>query len=167
MKKILFLLLATFIFKASALNAQDDKFKALFIYNFTKMVEWPADQKSGDFVIGIIGNTTIASEISGLNKKVVNQPIVVKEISDAGGITDCHILFIGSSSSAQLAGAIAKVGGKPTLVVSDAAGLCSKGSGINFVKSDSGIDYEYNLANITKQGLNVSLDFKSLGKACN
>jgi len=167
MKKLFFLLLATFLFKVSAINAQDDKFKALFIYNFTKMIEWPADKKSGDFVIVVMGNPTIASEISGLNKQVVNQPIVVKEVADVSAIGDCHILFIGGAEAGKLGGAISAIGGKPTLVITDTAGTCKKGSGINFIKSDSGIDYEYNIGNISKHSLNVSLDFKSLGKACN
>ncbi len=167
MKNFFFLLLAALLLKVTAINAQDDKFKALFIYNFTKMIEWPADKKSGDFVIVVMGNPTIASEISGLNKQVVNQPIVVKEVADVGAIGDCHILFIGGTESGKLGGAVGALGGKPSLIITDTAGSCKGGSGINFIKSDSGIDYEYNINNITKQGLSVSLDFKSLGKACN
>lgn len=39
--------------------AQDvnSKIKAIFIYNFTKYIEWPENQKQGDFVIGVLGNS--------------------------------------------------------------------------------------------------------------
>lgn len=167
MKKTFFLLLVALLVKVTAANAQDDKFKALFIYNFTKMIEWPADKKAGDFVIAVIGNPTIASEIAGLNKKVVDQAIAVKEVTNPAAVGDCHILFVGDAESAKLAAALAAVKGRPTLVITDSPGACKKGSGINFIKSDSGIDYEYLLGNISSQGLSVSLDFKSLGKAVN
>jgi hypothetical protein len=167
MKKSFFLILVALFLQFTKTNAQDDKFKALFIYNFTKMIEWPANKKAGDFVIAVMGNPTIASELAGLNKKVVNQPIVVKEISDAGSIGDCHILFIGSADTGKLGAAISAIGDKPTLIITDSPGGCKKGSGINFIKSDSGIDYEYNLGNINPHNLSVSLDFKSLGKGVN
>lgn len=167
MKKIFFLLLATLLLKVSSGNAQDDKFKALFIYNFTKMIEWPADKKTGDFVIVVMGNPTIAIEILGLKKQVVNQPIVVKEVADASAIGECHMLFIGGAEAAKLNAAVGSVAGKPTLVISDVASACQSGASINFIKSDSGIDYEYSLANLAKQKLSVSLDFKSLGKPSN
>ena len=40
-------------------------YKALFIYNFATLVDWPADYRKGDFNIGIYGDdNTVFSELS-------------------------------------------------------------------------------------------------------
>jgi hypothetical protein len=40
---------------------QDERLKAIFIYNFTKHISWPS--KSGNFVISVPGNNKIITEI--------------------------------------------------------------------------------------------------------
>ena len=81
--------------------AQDAKYKALFIYNFTKHIEWPANAKTGDFVIGVVGNNDVFNNISAIatGKKSGSQNIVVKKFKSVEEVTDCHILFVGMGQS--------------------------------------------------------------------
>ena len=51
MKKVIILVLYLGVL-VSFTQAQNEKFKALFMYNFTKYVEWPTSLKSGNFVFG-------------------------------------------------------------------------------------------------------------------
>ena len=44
-------------------NAQIDKLKSVFIYNFAKSTNWPASYKTGDFVIGVLGKTNVSAEL--------------------------------------------------------------------------------------------------------
>ncbi|NJM16808.1 MAG: YfiR family protein [Bacteroidales bacterium] len=69
MKRVRTVLLVTFI---SMLAWSTDawaqtgisKAQAMFLYNFSRLVEWPASAKSGDFVIGILGNSSIVEELT-------------------------------------------------------------------------------------------------------
>jgi len=161
MKKItIFLLLAVFFAKPKDTNAQDDKFKALFVYNITKMVDWPAAQKNGNFVVCVLGNADLQS-IS--DKKVVNQVISLRKIASPAEIGDCHILYISADAVGSLGAAVSAVGGKPILIFADEVGASKKGAGINFITKDGSIKYEYSKKSIEKQGLSVSSDFESLG----
>jgi len=39
------------------------KAQAMFIYNFSRLVEWPVAYKSGPFVIGVLGGSSVADEL--------------------------------------------------------------------------------------------------------
>ena len=40
--------------------------KAAYIYNFAKLIDWPSENKSGNFIIGVYGNTTV---LPGVDQK--------------------------------------------------------------------------------------------------
>src|SRR3954469_13021151 len=79
-----------------AQNAIDYSVHANIIYHFTKYVDWPAKKKSDDFIIGVIGETTLFDELKKItvNKKAGNQRIVVRRFSPSQATYDCHILFL-------------------------------------------------------------------------
>ena len=48
----------------------NSKFKAVFIYNFTRYFDWPQQKKSGNFIIHVIGkNDNLISELKSLAMK--------------------------------------------------------------------------------------------------
>ena len=82
----------------------DYKVHANIIYRFTKYIDWPANKKSGDFIIGMIGDTPLYDDLKSLSadKKVGNQKIVVIKMSPSANSYNCHILFIGEEESSSL-----------------------------------------------------------------
>ena len=66
MRKSTFLILVLVAACLTA-KAQDEKFKALFMYNFTKYIEWPQSKQTGDFVIGVVGGSPIIDELNAKN----------------------------------------------------------------------------------------------------
>ena len=166
MKKRYLILLCLLLCKVFAASAQNEKFKALFIYNYTKYIEWPSNQRDGDFVIGVLGNSTLADELKTISQKqkVGSRNIVVKVFGSADEIDNCHILFLGSGKSGSLATAMQKTSGRSTLIITDKEGLARQGSGINFITDGSKLNYEINKSNIEKSGLSVSSSLLSLGK---
>lgn len=164
MKKTIILLLYLG-FLVSFTQAQNEKFKALFMYNFTKYVEWPASLKSGNFVIGVLGNSTISEELKVIagKQKVGGQTIVVKVCSSVSDVEGCHMLYIPSNKSESLSEVTAKFGGKPLLIVTDKEGLASRGACINFVLDGSKLRYEISKSNIDTKGLGANSSLFSLG----
>src|SRR4051812_29283167 len=69
------------LFQALAQNTY--AIHANIIYRFTKYINWPDDKKSGDFIIGVVGETPLYEELKNFtsNKSVAGQPIVVKKFS--------------------------------------------------------------------------------------
>ena len=161
-KSTLLIVLVAFCVSA---KAQDEKFKALFMYNFTKYIEWPQTKQSGDFVIGVMGNSAIVSELNAIaSKKTVGaQNIKVKEVTASDELAKLHILFVSEDKSGQIDGFIDKIKGKGVVLITDKAGLAKTKSGINYVKEDGKQKFEVSNKHLTEEGVKVSSQLLSLG----
>lgn len=165
MKK-LYLTLFILIFGISLVTyGQDEKFKALFMYNFTKYLEWPATQKTGDFIIAVFGNSPIVQELEIIAQKrsVGNQSIVVRKYNSPQEISRCHILFIPESKSSRASEIAVKCADKGTLIITDQPGLGKSVAGINYIKINGKQNFEINRQNIESKGLKVNSALLSLG----
>lgn len=169
MKKFICLLFYLGFVSWHIAGAQNEKFKALFMYNFTKYIEWPASQRSGDFVIGVLGNSPMVKELEIIagKQKVGSQTIVVKVFASVEAIENCHILYLPPSKGSALGQALTKLSGKNTLVITDKDGLAQQGAGINYVMDGDKIKYEVSKTNIEKKGLTVSSALLAFGIVVN
>jgi hypothetical protein len=165
MKKIFFLILfgVIIVFKGYEVRAQDAKFQSLIIYNFTKLLDWP--DKSGDFVIEVVGNAELAKELTDFtqSRKVAGvQNIVVKKVLPAD-VSNAQIVIVGLTESDKLGDIISKVGSRNVLIVTEKKGLTKKGAGISLMKESGTWQFQFNENNIKKYGLKISADFRELG----
>ncbi|HAA15635.1 MAG TPA: DUF4154 domain-containing protein [Cytophagales bacterium] len=158
------LALGVLLFLAVPGQAQDYKFHSYFFHNFAKYTQWPTEYRSGDFVIGILGDSKIRQPLEQLarEKQIRSQKIVVKEYSSIDDIGWCHILFIPFDRSTDLQGVLGKVQGQPTLVVTEKPGLGRQGSGINFVLVNGRWQFELNRSAVENAKLKVSSELSRL-----
>ncbi|MCH8902853.1 MAG: YfiR family protein [Bacteroidetes bacterium] len=167
----LFIALACFSSALSQPGAKDPnvKIKAIFLYNFTKYIVWPADYKEGDFIIGVLGESSLINELSKMaqTKKVGRQNIVIKKYNSVNEIGKCHILCIPQESSTSLNEVIKKLNGNSTLIITNKEGLAKKGAAINFKVEASKQRFELNTANATKYNLKVSANLSALAIVVN
>lgn len=143
----------------------NSKFKAVFLYNFTRYFEWSDNKKVGNFVIYVIGkNENLISELKTLasKKKVGNQDIEIKNSYAFDPTINAHIVFLLSDLSKSLADITSKNKSKSTLVVAENANACKAGSSINFVVVENKLKFEYSKNNALKAGLKTNDDIKSL-----
>src|SRR5881394_4001181 len=102
---------------ASHANAQDSSasseylIKAGFIYNFARLVEWPATafaQPDSPIVIGIVGTDPFGPIIDKVleGKKVNGHSFLIKRLKPTADVKECHILFVGSSLGSHIADTI-------------------------------------------------------------
>lgn len=143
------------------LNAQErsiQQIHSMMVYNFMKYVNWPPTSTSGDFIIGVVGESQVHETLTKWygTKSKGSQKIVIKQFKSAAELTDCHVLYIGKSKSNNLEDVLAKVSGKPTLVITDKSGMAKKGSGINFKTVDGKLKFELNQSAISSANLKVS-----------
>ena len=52
-------LMSSAVYGSQAQQATDYAIHANIIYRFTKYIDWPDSKKSGDFIIGIIGESPL------------------------------------------------------------------------------------------------------------
>lgn len=159
MKRICGLFIIFFIITASSFAQTGiPRAQAMFIYNFSRLIEWPPNYKSGDFVIGIYGNSPIANELDGYTsgKRVGSQSIVVKNYNSASEISTCHILFVPFSKTRELGTIKSNLNGKSTLLVTEKNGAISDGAAINFLIIGNKLKFELNQSNASKYGIKLS-----------
>jgi hypothetical protein len=155
--------LLVLIFSVKSFGQTNDyRFHSVFIYNFTKYIQWPPAQQTGDFVIAIVGNSPIFEELQKItaNKTVGTQKIVVKKYRSAGEIENCQILYV--PGNAAFDSAYEKIKDKPVLLITEKNGLAQKGSGINFIMQDSKWKFELNESATQHAGLKVSKELSKL-----
>lgn len=141
------------------------KIKAVFIYNFTKYIEWPENYKTGEFTIGILGeNQSLYNELNKMSKvkKVANQTFSIRNYSDIGDVSNPHILYIPADSTEALSKAVNKLKGKSTLIVTEKPGMAEKGSAINFVIVGNRQKFELNKNTAEKHNLKVASTLEKL-----
>ncbi|MGB3182579.1 MAG: YfiR family protein [Cyclobacteriaceae bacterium] len=153
-----FWLIAFLLAVPAITQAQDYKFHSVFIYNFTKYIQWPENYRSGDFVIGVLGNSPISESLEKMaaNKTVGQQKFKIVKFNTLDDVSKCHILFIPNDKSHLLDKTLQKIQGQPTLVITERPGLGEKGSSINFILEDGRWKFELNQQAATRSKLKVS-----------
>ena len=141
---------------------QAEKVQAMFVYNFTKYVEWPASAKSGNFVIAVYGTSAIYEELIKVAdlKTAGSQAIEIKKINSVDEIASQHMVFVAQNKSKDISEVVSKIGSKPTLIITESAGLIDKGSAINFILVDNKQRFEMKKNNISDKGLKISSELE-------
>lgn len=141
------------------------RIKSVFIYNFTRYIEWPAEYKTGNFVINLFGtNSAVLAELNNMakTKTVGTQKIEIKNTTSLEGIGKCHILYVTPDVATPMKDILAKLKGKSTLIVTEKPGQAKDGSAINFVVVDNRQKFELNQSNAEKYNLKVSSSLVAL-----
>ena len=162
----LLLLLASASQSALAQEAHDYAVHANIIYHFTKYIDWPENKKSGDFIIGVVGDSPVYDELKKNvdDKKVGDQKIRIHKFSVSATSFNCQILFISDDKSRSIKKIVAATAGTSILLVSETEGLAQKGACINFTIVADHLKLEINKNNIEQRKLNIASELLQLGK---
>ncbi len=146
-------------------TSDENTLKALFIYNFTKHIEWPASfQQLNGFTISIYGKSPVKESLEEVMKgrKIFDKNVIIKVIASESEIGDSQILFIPKSQSHKLNGVLEQFADKGILIITEERGMITKGTGINIVEKDNHLRFELNNSALKKQGLKVSNQLNNL-----
>jgi hypothetical protein len=172
MKKIISVILICVFFQAiniKKLEAQSSiaQAQAVFIYNFTRLIEWPLEYKTGNFVIGIYSSEDVYNEIKKFSsgKMVGSQPITVVKYSSLETIGKCHILFVPYGKTKELKSILGVLGGYKTIIVTEKKGALEEGAVINFVIVEDKLKFELKGSNATKNGLKIHSNLENMAFA--
>ena len=145
----------------------DYRAQSLYVYKFTRYIFWPEEKLSGDFKIGVYGNSEIVDELNlmaSLKKGPDGMNITVTEISEDDDLSQYHIIYVPSSKSRQIRELSEKLGDASVLLVAEREGLATKGATISFLVSDNMVlKFEINMSKLEKQDLEISEELLKLG----
>jgi len=141
-----------------------EKAEAMFIYNYARLIQWPAEYQNGNFIIGVLGTTNVYSELVTYTaqKKVGFQAIEIKKFKTAEEVSKCHILFIPFSKTSIIPDVSNKIANYSTLIISEKNGAIELGAAINFMVTGTKLAFELKETNATKYGLKLSTRLKDM-----
>ena len=149
------LLLCSFVRTAAAQTGErESNLKAVFMYNFTKYIDWDVTTDENDFVIGVIGSSSITRPLMEIAKTntVKNKRIVIKVFNRPEDMDACQILFIPQNTPFSLQSILDRAG-KGILTVSEQQGFAAQGTAFNFIIINDKLKFEANLKAINSAGL--------------
>jgi len=145
----------------SAQPAPEWSVKAVFIYNFTRFVEWPEMAFAGPdspFIIGIVGadpfGPALPEAVAG--EKVGTHPIRVQRFQQIADVKDCHLLYISAKEPEKAREMLAAIPRRPMLTVGESPTFARQGGMIRFLTMNNKIRLEVNPTTVRAAQLDIS-----------
>lgn len=107
--------------------------KAALLYNFAKVVDWPAgtfEKTNSPIIIGVLGQDpafVAALEKTVADKSIGSRRVAVKRFVVLADVTACQVLFVCDSERTRVSETLGGLNGRALLTVSDIAGFAIKG----------------------------------------
>jgi YfiR/HmsC-like len=135
--------------------------KALYLYNFTKYVDWPTNAFAASntpIIIGLYGESKLGEALTSVvaGKTIGGRTIAIRVIESMDDSVPCHILFISDAESPRMRQILARIGALPILTVGEDAAFAQNGGIINFVLKNGYVRLEIDLPAARKAGLTLS-----------
>jgi hypothetical protein len=135
--------------------------KAVFLFNFTQFVEWPAEaftHPTAPLVIGVLGEDPFGPYLDETvrGETANGRSLIVERYRRVQDIGNCQVLFISRSESDRLDQILASLAGKPVLTVGDVEGFTRRGGVIRLATVGGKIRLRVNLDSAKAAKLTIS-----------
>lgn len=139
----------------------EHRIKAVFLFNFSKFVEWPPGAFAAadtPFVIGVFGRDPFGSDLDDVarGETVNGRQLLVKRVQTVQDAAACQILFIPQSEQANLDELLTALTRSNTLTVSDLDGAARHGAMVRLVTDHDKIRLRINVESARAAGLTIS-----------
>jgi hypothetical protein len=125
--------------------------KSIFIYNFTKYIEWPIEYNGTEFIIGVDGEGAVIKQLENFmnQKKVAGKKIIVEKYKKGARYNLIYITYSNKNNFQSIRNAVKR---NKTLLVTDDF---SEGAHIFFSLDLDKVKYKVDKPAIEKCGLKV------------
>ncbi len=167
----LLLVLTSSLYSQSA-HEVEYRFKAVYLFNFLQLIEWPKAAFSSDespLVVGILGKDPFGRLLDDLLKKerINERPVVIRRYRDSSEVENCHLLFVSNSEEERIPAILQQTRQWQSLTVSEIKGFAEQGGGINFYVDNNRIRFEINIEVLKKADLHASSKLLRLARIIN
>ncbi len=152
-----------------ATGARQDELqvKAVFVLNFAKLTQWPAEahRDNEPFIIAILGRIPSAAFMATLKAQQIHgSRTQVRHIESAGEARGSHMLYISPSERQRVSAILRELRQQNVLTVSDMEGFCEMGGMIGLVPIQNRLGFEVNLGAVRRAQLTVSSQLLKLAR---
>jgi hypothetical protein len=141
--------------------------KAVYLYNFAQLTEWPTKSESADttFNICVYGQNELATALGALRGKTVNrQQLRFFHVADIAEARQCQLLYIGEEDAERGSRIIEALRGTPVLIVTDAPRMARSGAMLLIVNEARRLSFEANVDFAKRSQLKFSSKLLSLAR---
>lgn len=154
---------------ARAQTPSEYEMKAVFLYNFAKFVEWPAEASGTPdpaFSICVVGTDPFGASLDQAvrGKSISRRSVTLRRVREAREARTCQIAFISPSERRRLRPILDSLGGSSILTVGDTEGFAEQGGMINFTLEDNRVHFEVNVDAAQRAGLKMSSKLLGLAR---
>lgn len=142
--------------------------KAVFLLNFARYVEWPADRlPDGEPIeLCVLGRDPFGPALDAIDgKQAQNREVRVRLLAIAEQAESCHVLFLSGSEERRLTSVLRAVENLPILTVSDVEGFVGAGGAIGFATVDDRIRFDINALALQRSRLKPSAQLMKIARA--
>lgn len=153
------LVLATASVRADDAQRREDQFKAAYLFNFVKFVEWPASATADSLTVCFLGGEGVHEALaSGIDaKRVGARRLIARQLEQPATFESCEVLYADAASADPSLAA-----GLPVLTISDAPEFAANGGMIELFTENHRLRFVINVAHVHKAGLRISSDLLKL-----
>jgi hypothetical protein len=133
--------------------------KALFVYNFTKQIEWPEESfVKPQFTICVLDDIEIAERLIEIVKgrKYFDKNFEVKIIKNINESIGAQMLFIPQSKGKKIEKELMGIPQTGLLIITEEKSMPANYSSINLIEKNSQLRFEINLPLTKKQNIKIS-----------
>jgi hypothetical protein len=144
--------------------------KALYLYNFTKYVEWPAHafpSANTPFIIGVLAQPDICRDLQEIirDKTVNGRPLRVQPLERSQDAQGCQLVFLSGSDRALLLNTLKVAQSTAALTVGDTDDFLALGGIIHFIRRENTLRLEIDLEAAQHASLAVSVKLLAIAES--
>jgi len=151
------------IFACPATRAATSEFQleAVFLFNFTQFVEWPAHTfatADSPLLICVLGDDPFGEMLDSIvqGESVNGHPLMVERHRDAAMVNRCHVLFFAPSEIKTFKPVLQGLKNTSVLTVAGFEGFALNGGVIRFLVMDKKLRFRINMNAMRDAKLNIS-----------
>jgi hypothetical protein len=142
---------------------REDQFKAAYLFNFLKFVEWPASMSSDVITVCLVGADGVYATLApGIEeKRAAARRLALRRLEPTAEPRGCHVLYIDAAALAQSTPRLLAPE-QPVLTVSDAEGFADNGGIIELFTVDNRLRFSIDVGHAQRRGLRISSNLLQL-----
>ena len=153
------LMATTMSARADAVTQREDQFKAAYVFNFVRFVEWPSGVAAETVRVCFVGGAGVYQALTtGIdNKRVGSRRLAALQLTHSAPVDACHAVYIEAALASSY-----NFANEPVLTISDAAGFAANGGMIQLFTENHRLRFFINVDNAQRAGLRISSDLLKL-----
>jgi len=135
--------------------------KAVYLFNFARFVDWPADvfhDAAQPMTICVVGTDPFAGYLRDAirDERVEDRALAVRELHRGETLDQCHIAFVSRSETGHFGEVLVQAAKQHVLTVSDIPDFVRAGGAIGFETRDNHVRIQLNMEAARAAGLTIS-----------